>query len=108
MALYAVPHIIWCIHGTNLRLLDIARVAGKPLISGVVAAAVCLAFQVSAGQSLTVLARLVSGLGLMGLTYGAMLLYGMGQRAFYADLFRTVFARGEAADVGQADAHGIP
>jgi PST family polysaccharide transporter len=88
MTLWLVPHIAWCIHGTMISARDILQVIRQPLISGIVAAVFSFAVQFFCGQSLSPFPRLVlGGVVLIGV-YLWMLLYAMGQKAFYLDLFR--------------------
>ena len=101
MGLWLVPHIVWCLHGTGIRPLDIARVAAKPLIAGVLAAAVCIAFRVTAGHLLSPVGRLVLGGGALTVTYVCILLYAFGQRVFYLDLIKSTFGKQPVAGVNE-------
>jgi PST family polysaccharide transporter len=96
MTLYLVPHLLWCIHGTNVSLRDLLRTAGKPLLAGLAAGAACLAFRQVAVAWPSILRLLAGGLLLAG-TYGLVLLFALGQREFYVDLVKTVFGRRSAA-----------
>ena len=97
MSLYIVPHLLWCIHGTNVTLADLFRTAGKPLIAGLAAGAACIAFRHVAAEWPSIL-RLVVGGALLACTYGLVLLFVLGQLAFYVDLVKTVFGRRTAAE----------
>lgn len=88
MALWVIPHVVWCVHGTVISSIDIFRVLSRPLISGIVAALPALALQIYFGQLFSPLARLVLGCLIFLIIYLGMLLYVMGQKAFYADLIR--------------------
>jgi O-antigen/teichoic acid export membrane protein len=92
MTLYIVPHLMWCVHGTNVTLADLFRTAGKPLIAGLIAGAACVAFRQVAPEWPSIL-RLFVGTALLGCIYGLVLLFVLGQRAFYVDLVKTVFGR---------------
>lgn len=88
MALWIVPHIVWCIHGTTISFWDVVRVLSRPLISGVVASTLPFLWQLSYGRMWSPLPRLVAGVSLFVGVYLVMLLYGMGQKRFYRDLVR--------------------
>lgn len=88
MTLWVVPHIAWCIRGTMVSSRDILQAVSRPFLSGVAAAVTCLALEFFCGQLLSPLLRLVLGGGVMLAAYLWMLLYVMGQKAFYLDLLR--------------------
>jgi O-antigen/teichoic acid export membrane protein len=93
MTIWLVPHILWCIHGTNISFGDILGVVKRPVISAAVAAAIAFAVQFQLGQSLPPLLRLVMGCGILFSVYTLMLLYVMGQKALYVDLVRGLVNR---------------
>jgi hypothetical protein len=80
------------VHGTNVTLADLFRTAGKPLIAGLIAGAACVAFRQVAPEWPSIL-RLFVGTALLACIYGVVLLFVLGQRAFYVDLVKTVFGR---------------
>jgi len=88
MTLWVVPHIAWGVHGTAVSLRDIVRVASRPLVSGIVAAALAFGVQFFFGQSMSHLPRLMLGATILIGTYVGMLFYVMGQKALYVDLIR--------------------
>jgi PST family polysaccharide transporter len=88
MTLWVVPHIAWCVHGTVISFRDIVVAVGRPLISGIVAAALALAAQLAYGQAMTPIARLILGSAVVLAAYLVMLLYVMGQKVFYLELLR--------------------
>jgi len=88
MGLWVIPHIAWCVHGTMISFMDVLNTLSRPLLSGVVAVALPLAFQIFYGESLTPLLRLIIGGLAFTAVYLLMLLYVMGQKAFYLDLVR--------------------
>lgn len=92
MTLWVVPHIVWCVHGTVVSLRDVARVVSRPLFSALVAAAVGWGVQLGTGH-LVPLARLVAGCGLTVSAYLVMLIWVMGQKAFYQDLLKRLAGR---------------
>lgn len=88
MTLWAIPHIAWCVHGTVVSLRDILRTASRPLVSGIVAAALAFAVQIVCRQSLSALPRLILGTTVLLGAYVGILFYVMGQKALYWDLLR--------------------
>lgn len=97
MTLWVIPHMAWFVHGTVISLRDIGRVVSRPMFSGVVAATVALGVQMLCG-AWPPLPRLVvgctAGLGV----YAAMLLYVMGQKAFFFDLVQGLRVRPAAQE----------
>lgn len=95
MTLWVVPHIAWFIHGTMISLRDIGSAVSRPLLSGATAALLAWA-----AQSLTPdwqpLPRLVLGCAVAFSTYLGMLLYVMGQKAFFFDVVRGLRTRSDA------------
>jgi O-antigen/teichoic acid export membrane protein len=100
MGLWVIPHILWCIHGTMISFKDILRVLSRPVLSGLVAAGLPLALQVMYGDRLSPLHRLLIGCILFLSGYLGMLLYAMGQKAFYVDLVRGLIRRTPVAEKG--------
>jgi hypothetical protein len=72
---------------------DFLSAVGRFLLSAIVAATLAFAVQLLYGQSLSPLLRLILGGGTLLLLYLWMLLYVMGQKAFYLDLFRGLWQR---------------
>lgn len=93
MTLWLIPHILWCIHGTNISFQDILGVVKRPVISACVAAAIAYSVQSVYGQALSPLLRLVASCGILFGLYALMLLYVMGQKSFYVDLVRNLGSR---------------
>jgi O-antigen/teichoic acid export membrane protein len=90
LTLWFIPHIAWCVHGTVVSLRDILYTASRPLLSGLTGAAVAFALQFLYGPRLLALPRLILGNVVLFSVYLSMLLYVMGQKEFYLDLFRTM------------------
>jgi len=88
MTLWVIPHIVWCIHGTIISSRDILQTVKRPLISGIVAASLAFGVQFFVGQLLSPFLRLMLGGGVMLVSYLFILLYVMGQKAFYVDLLQ--------------------
>jgi PST family polysaccharide transporter len=90
MILWLVPSVVWCLYGTTIRPLDLLLAAGRPLLSGIVAAVFAFGVQYYCHRLLNVIPRLMVGGGTMVCVYSWMLLFVMGQKAFYLDLFRSL------------------
>jgi PST family polysaccharide transporter len=88
MALWVIPHIAWCIHGTGISGRDILKTVNRPFVSGIVAAALAILVQFYYGQLLPPFPRLALGGGVMIVVYIWILFYIMGQKKFYLDLFQ--------------------
>lgn len=93
MGIWLVPHILWCIHGTNISFRDILNVVRRPVLSAGVAAALAFGVQFQYGGLFSPIVRLMSGCGILFGIYALMLLYVMGQKAFYLDLIRGLSGR---------------
>jgi PST family polysaccharide transporter len=83
MAAWVVPHIAWCVRGTPVSFRDVVEAAGRPLLSGVVAAAPVLVFKTAYLQASSPLVTLVAGVSLFMAIYSCMLLGVMRQLNFY-------------------------
>jgi O-antigen/teichoic acid export membrane protein len=88
MTLWVIPHILWCVHGTMISFRDIMLTVRRPLLSGVVAAAVAAGVEFIFGQSLIPVFRLALGGIVLLSVYLGMLLYVMGQRTFYLEILQ--------------------
>jgi O-antigen/teichoic acid export membrane protein len=88
MTLWLIPHLVWCLHGTAISLWELLRAAGRPLLSGVLAGVCGLGVQHYLGELSLPIARLVFGGGVMCIVYSGMLIFFLGQGAFYVDLLR--------------------
>jgi O-antigen/teichoic acid export membrane protein len=98
MTLWALPHIAWCVHGTVISLRDILLTAGRPLGSGVVAAALAFGVQFLCGHSFSPLPRLLLGATVLLAAYVLMLFYAMGQKDVYWDLLRGLKKRSASVE----------
>lgn len=88
MTIWLVPHILWCVHGTNISFGDILAVVKRPVVSAAVGAALAFAVEFEFSQALPPFLRLIISCGILFGVYSLMLLYVMGQKAFYLDLVR--------------------
>jgi O-antigen/teichoic acid export membrane protein len=97
MVLWVIPVCAWTVHGTVISFTDVIATVKRPLVSGLVAAALALVVRVFCGEATPMLARLfLEGSVLFG-AYVTMLLYAMGQKSFYVDLFRKMNGQSSAA-----------
>ena len=93
MALWVIPHIVWCVRGTAISVRDVFLTLSRPLLSAVVATVLPFALQLFCGHMLSPLLRVVIG-GIIFLgVYVGMLLYVMGQKSFYINLLRGLRGR---------------
>jgi O-antigen/teichoic acid export membrane protein len=94
MILWLVPHVIWSLHGTVVSTYDLLLAAGKPLLSGAVAAlaAATIATQ-SAHYSLPVVRVGMGGAVMFGV-YVFFLVIVLKQKSFYFGLLKEL--RGES------------
>jgi PST family polysaccharide transporter len=96
MLLLAVPVSIWCVYGTVVSPRDLLEVAGRPLLAGAVAVGgALLARPVLSGVRVPLLRLTLEAAWMIGV-YAGVLLYALGQKAVYVDLFRRLTRRSEA------------
>ena len=88
LTLLIIPTIAWAKAGTSISWRDIFHVVSRPSLSATVAAMVAYGMQVLCGRSLSPFLRLMLGVVVLSSSYLWMLLYIMGQKATYVDLFR--------------------
>jgi PST family polysaccharide transporter len=93
MTLWALPHIAWCVHDTGISFRDILATVARPLFSGLAGAGLAFAMQFSYGDLLSPLLRSLLGGSLLLAVYLGVLLYVMGQKSFYLDLFAKLLKR---------------
>jgi len=93
MTACVIPLMAWAVYGTVVSFRDILLTISRPLLSGVVAATIALNFQFLYVARLSPLPSLAIGTSLLFSAYLGMLLYIMGQKRFYIDLFRTFRGR---------------
>lgn len=98
LTLWVIPRMAWSIHGTVITSRDMVVTITRPLLSGLVAAALALGAQLLYGQWLTPLPRLVLGMAILCSAYLGMLMYVMGQKEFYIDLMREMLRRAPVRD----------
>ena len=91
LALWVVPHLAWCVHGTNISLKDVALVLSRPVLSVIAAGMFAWGIVASCGESLSPLARLALGSTVLLIAYVSMLFYVMKQKAMYLGLISSLF-----------------
>ena len=99
MTLWLVPHVLWCIHGTNIGFGDLLRSIAPSFLSGMAAAAVTFAVRHFGFKGLIPLVQLGLGGTIMLLVYLWMLMFVMGQKEYYLNLYRST--RGGTPAVGE-------
>jgi len=88
MALWVIPLIAWCVHGTVISLWDILLAVSRPLASGILAGGLAFAVRLAYGQSLSPLPRLILESIIVLVAYLGILLFVTGQKSLYLDLYR--------------------
>jgi hypothetical protein len=88
MALVALPVIAWSVHKTVISFGDILRTVSRPLFSALVAAGIASGVHATIAGVLPALPRLVVCVSTTLAAYLIMLLYVMGEKAFYIGLLR--------------------
>ena len=88
MALWALPHIAWCVRGTSIALRDVLVTLSRPLGSGIAAGLLPLALKLMVSHLLPPLVLLLLGGALFLAGYAGMLLGVMGQKRMYMDVLR--------------------
>jgi PST family polysaccharide transporter len=88
MCLWVVPHVLWCLHGTNVAPRDLAIAAARPLFATFVAGLVAFAVHYAVQGLAWPFARLAIACAVMAAVHFAMLWFVLAQRAVYLDLLR--------------------
>ena len=88
MTLWLFPHVLWSVSGTGISVWDVLLAAGRPAVSGVIAAAVAFGVQLYFGHLLSPVFRLAVGGTVLFGVYFTLLLSIMGQRTLFMDLLR--------------------
>ena len=88
MMIWLVPHILWCVQGTAISPWDVLMAIAKPLISALLAAAVAFCADSIIAQLSSPYLRLAAEGSVMFVAYCGILLFVMGDKRLYLDLFR--------------------
>jgi len=86
MALLTLPMIAYCLHGTHITFRSLVSVISRPAIAALISAAVGLAFRYSVVNGLAPFPRLVTETAVVMASYVLILLFAMGQKAFYMEI----------------------
>lgn len=90
MVLWLVPHVIWCVQGTSISVWDVARTVARPLLAAVLGVLTAHSALFYLGDVQQPFMRVLVAGGITGFVYLATLLFVLGQKSFYIDLFRTL------------------
>ncbi len=96
MTLWFVPHTLWCIHGTMVSGRDLLNAAGRILVSAAVGGLVGFGVLAAVRDYAAITRLLIAGSALT-VSYGLMLIYGMGQKELFFDLLRRLLRRPQVA-----------
>jgi O-antigen/teichoic acid export membrane protein len=88
MMIWLVPHILWCVQGTAISPRDVLLAITKPLVSALLAAAIAFCADGYIAQLSSPYLRLAAEGSVMFMAYYGILLFVMGDKALYLDLFR--------------------
>jgi len=88
MALWVIPHVAWCVHGTVVSLRDILLATSRPLASGIVAGGIAFGLKLACGEFFSPLPRLILECIILLAMYLGILLFVTGQKSLYLDLLR--------------------
>jgi len=88
LMLWAIPLVLWAVHGTVISPRDIFLTVSRPLASGIVGAGIVFGLQFFYGAFMSPLLRLTVGVVLLCGVYLAMLLQVMGQKEFYLNVIK--------------------
>ena len=88
MVLWLIPHFVWCLRGTAITPLELARTASRPLISAAVAVALTYGILSYLPALQSPLSRLTQECIILGGLYVCMLLFVMGQKSLYLELIK--------------------
>jgi PST family polysaccharide transporter len=99
MMLWLIPGIAWAVHGTVVSFWDVLREAGRPLASILPGAALAIGLRfVHFDHIASPLVRLIIENAVLFSTYIAMLIFAVGQKAFYLDVLRGLRRSSAASD----------
>jgi hypothetical protein len=88
MGLWAVPHILWCVHRTPISAGEIGHIVIRTLAPGIFGGTVAYGLRLLCGDSFSPVFRLALESMTLLLGYFGMLWFASGQRSIYVDIFR--------------------
>ncbi len=86
MALWLLPHIVWCVHGTAISVKDVMRTLLPPLISGGTAALLSFPVELLFAHRIPTLLRFAAETSVFASVYLSVLLFVMGQKPLFMNL----------------------
>jgi PST family polysaccharide transporter len=86
MALWFIPHAMWCLRDTTITLNDLVQAAVRPFIAAVGAGGLAYGSQWCWPEPSSPLFRLLIGTAIMMSAYAAILVLVLGQRQLYGRL----------------------
>jgi PST family polysaccharide transporter len=86
MMLWLVPHIFWCTHGTVISPRELVSAVSPPFLASVAAGTLAFGLHMFTAHSLGAIVNVVLGGSVMISIYAWVLLFVLGQRAFYLDI----------------------
>lgn len=96
LALWLIPHLSWCFHGTPIRLGHIFRAVGPSLVAGLTSATMAFAALSTFATDSGPVVRLMLACGLMGPLHLFILLVVLGQRRRFVELYSDIRLNYEA------------
>jgi PST family polysaccharide transporter len=88
MLIKVIPVTAWALHGTGIRVREIAGALAHPLAASLVAAGIAFGVHALCAPALSPVLRLVLDISVFGATYIAALFLIAGEKALHLDLFR--------------------
>ena len=88
MILWAIPHTAWCVYGTGISLSDILLTVCRPLLSGLVGAAIAFSVHYACIPLMPPLPRLIIAGLILLVVYGVILFYVVGQKELYMNVLQ--------------------
>jgi PST family polysaccharide transporter len=88
MALWVIPLIAWCVHGTVITLRDILLTVSRPLVSALLAGSIAFGARLVFGEFFSPLPRLVLESVILFVSYFVTLLFVVGQKSLYLDILK--------------------
>jgi O-antigen/teichoic acid export membrane protein len=88
MTFWAVPNILWSLHGTAISAREILATVIRLLVPGVLAGGLAYGLRLSCGECFSPVFRLVLESMTLFLVYFGVLWFDVAQRSLYIDLFR--------------------
>ncbi len=88
MSMWAIPHVLWCVHGTPISARDVLTMVARLLIPCVLAGGLAYGLRLLCGDAFSPVLRLALENVTLFTLYFSALLFVPGQRSLYLDLLR--------------------